>query len=203
MKSELFIGKRDKIEIYKCIFCLTEYKNKSSKCQCEHAIEFSRIKDGPQAEAYKRQYAKVFIEKTGKHTIHKLNSLGEYDKFLEEKRVRREENKRIEQELQEKWKRETEEYKRRSEIEGARRTVLEEKRLLDSNRVLKDSTLKELIDGLKEALNANRYCRYDELVNDNFRDIVTVDELIEYIDKNYEDLISAEIERRDYDEIDL
>ena len=106
MRSVVFIGKREKvtesqnkkviekIDYYKCIFCGKEYEN-VTQCNCEHSLEF-KILNNYQAEAYKRCFAKFFIEKTGKQTIHIFTSISDYDNFLKEKEERRAEQKRKE-----------------------------------------------------------------------------------------------------------
>lgn len=211
MRSVVFIGKREKItesqnkkvvekiDYYKCIFCGKEYEN-VTQCNCEHSLEF-KILNNYQAEAYKRCFAKFFIEKTGKQTIHIFTSISDYDNFLKEKEERRAEQKRKEEATRLEWERNQKIWEERRKEEEKVRLEFARKYEERFNKAVSSTSLKELLENVLKMYDYSSSSYDDELETPPFDGEFSGQEILTYIINNFESFIDKEIGRRRHEEM--
>ena len=201
---------RDKDGYHRCIclFCGNilkwAQKEKQSDCTCVNSQEFLKMinsgSDNESLQKYVNENTKWYVVFTGKHSETITSNKKEYDALMELKKIRAEDNKAITLKRQEEWRIAREKAAIEATENRKKWEAIEEKCLLNSRQILKNATMEELIDGLITIIDNIKDTRYDDPVVTDYRTYVTYEELKEYIQTHFEELVDNEIARRNYEE---
>jgi hypothetical protein len=204
----------DKNELHRsiCVFCgsIIDWnpqflKSFKTICVCEDTKKFYELREThAEFEVIKKfveDHTKWYVYRTGKHGEVITSNKKEYDALMVLKQIRAEENKKKEEERAREWQAEVERSRIQNEIDNRKWKVVEAKRLSSSKQILGDATLKELVDCLIQITDKTLGAGYDELVDTNYKNDVTYDELKDYIQNKFEELVDREIDYRHHEEM--
>lgn len=205
--SRTMLRDKDGLHRFLCFFCgnVTKWAHneKHGECGCVITQEFMKMKlsgvDGEKLQKYIEDNTHWYVVFTGKHGETITSNKKEYETLLELKRIRGEDNKKRALEQQEQWRLAQEKAAIENAIWEKKWAAIEEKRLLNSKQILKDASLKELVDGLITIIDNLNEARYDDPAVTDYKTYVTYEELKEYIQSHFEELVQNELERRDYE----